>query len=600
MKIDFRFSVAVLTLAIGGGVSPVEAGVATLTKDRVAEGKVWVPRALVNTNVFGATVPFVTLEGEDGSSNGSVVQLGTPFPWPSVPAQEASGRAFVELENTGEYVEFKVSDKANTLVIRHCIPDASEGGGITASLGLYINGTRVQNLSLSSKFNWVYITNPRPYSNGHDNTPNGFPHMFWDETRFFLSQEVKAGDVIRLQKDADDTAAYYRIDLIELEDVAPALQQPEGSLSIVDYGATGQSADIDTPAIKKCIAAAKAEGKTVWFPAGTYFQNEYFVLDGVKVQGAGMWHTTLSDVVGNAATGWKANSGFWFGGVGPSVSDLTFNSIANTRRHLGAPKSFFGNSRDWSVERVWVTHTGTGMWLAGQNGVIRDCRIRFTYADGINVNNGNTFYSVDNVLVENNHVRGAGDDSIAILAHGDSTGGVSRVTVRHNTVVADWWGASLDMTGGNDHLVHNNLILDGGGFVINLPGAYPMIALSDSLFAYNKIIRCGKRYGTTSALERGALWVFPSTAGIQNLRIENNWIEDSFYHGIHVTGDEPQEIYFKNNKIGRSGREAVFISSSAVGTGTFEGNVSRESGAASPLVNRSKKYKVTDLNNDWE
>ncbi len=547
---------------------------------------------LLNTNTFGATVPFITLEGENGSSNGSVVQLGTPFPWPSVPAQEASGRAYVELNTTGEYVEFTVSEPANAMVIRHCTPDAPGGGGLMASLGLYVNGVRVEDVSLSSKFNWLYITGVA-HGNGQSNIPNGFPHAFWDETRLFIPGGVQAGDLIRLQKDVADIAAYYRIDLIELEEVPPPLTQPANSLSIASYGANGSSANNDTAAIEQCILDAKAQGKTVWFPAGTYLQNEYFVLDGIKVQGAGMWYTTLSDTVGNAATTWSANSGFRFVGSGSGVSDLTFNSLETTYRSNFSPKSFFGSgSNNWSVERVWVTHTGTGLWLGGDNGVVRDCRIRFTYADGINVNDGNANF-LSNALVENNHVRGTGDDGIAVLAHVVSPGEVNRVTVRHNTVIAPWWASNMDMTGGTDILMHNNLLTDGAGFVVNLPIGFAMEPLNNALFSHNKILRCGRQTGQTGGL-RGSIWIFPQSSGLQNFTIENNWLEDSLFHGIHVFGDKTQEITFKNNRINNSGNRAVLIQSPATGSGTFEGNISTGSGMAPVFHNASGSYTVID------
>ena len=58
--------------------------------------------------------------------------------------------------------------------------------------------------------------------------------------------------------------------------------------------------------------------------------------------------------------------------------------------------------------------------------------MRGTYADGINIGRGST-----GNLIENNHVRGCGDDGIAILSETEngyppSTGN----TARHNTVAA--------------------------------------------------------------------------------------------------------------------------------------------------------------------
>lgn len=549
---------------------------------------------------YGADVPFVTYQAEDSSSvSGSVVQLQEPCPWPTTPAQEAEGRAYVELSSTGDFLEFSAGSDANAMVVRHCIPDAEAGGGMSATLGLYVNGVRRQDITLTSKYNWLYGQG-NAFENGQDNTPTAYPHVFWDEARFFIDGEVSAGDIIRLQKDAQDTAAFYRIDLMDLEDVPPPLAQPANSLSVADYGASGVSADTDTAAIQSCIDAAKALGKSVWFPAGSYLQNEYVVLDGVKVQGAGMWYTFLYDTVGNAATTWKANSGFQLLGDGAGVSDLSLDSLANTRRSSSSPKSFFGNATNWVVENVWISHMGVGFWMAGHNGVIRNCRVRLTYADGINVNNGN-IYVTSNVLVEHNHVRGIGDDGLAVLSHSASSAGdTDRITLRYNTVAATWWGANCDLAGGKKHLIHNNLLTDGSGFVVNLPDSYPMQALRDSLFIDNYLLRCGIRKTLSASEERAAIWVYAQSDEIHGFVMKDNIIQQPNFHGILCRGDQFQEITFRNNQITGAGRHAVYIMGATVGVGTFDGNVSTSSAEQPPFNNLSIDYTVVNGNNSWE
>ncbi|MFE7567897.1 hypothetical protein ACFU76_13150, partial [Streptomyces sp. NPDC057539] len=94
----------------------------------------------------GATTPFVTVEAESGSLGGGAVvrsiKPGDPAPTRASLETEASGYALVELSGTGDSVKIrnKTGKKANTLVVRASIPDAPEGGGITASLNLYVNG----------------------------------------------------------------------------------------------------------------------------------------------------------------------------------------------------------------------------------------------------------------------------------------------------------------------------------------------------------------------------------------------------------------------------------------------------------------------------
>src|SRR5258707_9634898 len=104
----------------------------------------------------GATTPFITYEAEDGALSGgaTIRSLGT-MPTAPTPELESSGRKFVELKATGEAVTLTVTAAANTIVVRASIPDAPGGGGINATLNLYVNGVFRQALNLTSKYSWV-------------------------------------------------------------------------------------------------------------------------------------------------------------------------------------------------------------------------------------------------------------------------------------------------------------------------------------------------------------------------------------------------------------------------------------------------------------
>ena len=159
----------------------------------------------------GAVVPFTTYEAESATNptNGSVVTLTTlPTSTTWSPQLEASGRGYVQLTSTGDHLDFPVVQAANGLTLRHCIPDAPTGGGITATLSVYVNGVFRQKLAVTSIYNWLYGDGTLG-SNGQSNDPaiaNATPHVFWDETRAFITGGLQAGDTLRFQKDADDTA----------------------------------------------------------------------------------------------------------------------------------------------------------------------------------------------------------------------------------------------------------------------------------------------------------------------------------------------------------------------------------------------------------
>lgn len=483
----------------------------------------WAIPPVLAADGVGATVPFVTIEAESeqAKTNCSVVRLkAMPEASHQSPELEASGRAHVTLTEVEDYLEFNAPARFNAIVIRHCIPDAPQGGGIEATLGLYVNGARRQSVTLSSRHNWLYGTG-KVGENGQSETPTDYPHVFWDKARLLIDGEVQPGDSVRLQRDQQDTAEFYRIDLVDVENVPPPLPQPSGSISVADYGATGKDAAADTAALKNCIADARALNKSVYIPAGTYLQNEVLLLDGVKVQGAGIWYTTLYDTIGNESDTWACYGGFKFAGDGPAVSDLSLDSLANTRRGSSS-KGITRFADNWSIRNVWFSHLGVGIWLGGENGIVTGGRVRNTYADGLNINNGKTGYA-RKVILEHNHVRGAGDDGIAIFSSEASSRPTDEITVRRNTVVANWWAANISLGGGERHRVEDNLITDGiqTGFRINLPNTYPKRPVADCVIRGNTLLRCGSNY---AGQKRGAIWIHAGYTTIANTIVEENRI----------------------------------------------------------------------------
>jgi hypothetical protein len=85
----------------------------------------------------GASVPWVTYQGKDMAATGT--KLGPGYA-PFTVEAESSERQCVKLSATGQYVEFKARESANSLVVRYSIPDSSDGVGIDSTLSLYKNG----------------------------------------------------------------------------------------------------------------------------------------------------------------------------------------------------------------------------------------------------------------------------------------------------------------------------------------------------------------------------------------------------------------------------------------------------------------------------
>lgn len=110
----------------------------------------------------GANMPYDTYEGEDGVTGGGAAVVG-PNRTVGDLAGEASGRKAVTLNSTGSYVQWTTKAATNTLVTRFSVPD-----GTSSSLNIYVNGTLLKPISLTSKYAWLYGNETSP---GNDPAP---------------------------------------------------------------------------------------------------------------------------------------------------------------------------------------------------------------------------------------------------------------------------------------------------------------------------------------------------------------------------------------------------------------------------------------------
>src|SRR5208283_2375338 len=123
----------------------------------------------------GAAVPWTTYEAENMTISGGTIL--TNYTHNNV-AAEASGRRCVQLNGTGQYVQFTNQSAANAVVVRYSVPDTFDGAGSNYTLSLYINTNFVGKLPMTSKYSWLYGSYP------FANTPSsGSPRNFYDEVR---------------------------------------------------------------------------------------------------------------------------------------------------------------------------------------------------------------------------------------------------------------------------------------------------------------------------------------------------------------------------------------------------------------------------------
>ncbi|MDB6019278.1 MAG: Pectate lyase superfamily protein, partial [Pedosphaera sp.] len=479
----------------------------------------------------GATVPWTTYEAEAMTVNGGTI-LGPPpravdknVTITNTVEAEASGRLCVKLSATGHYVEFAAQGVANTLVVRYSVPDTADGTGADYTLSLYVNGTFVRKVPVTSKYSWLYGA----YT--FSNTPgNGSARNYYDEARL-MNLSIGLGDQVRLQVDADDAAAYYVIDLVDLENIAPPLSAPPGSRSVLSYGAVGNGTTDDTIAISNCVAGAGI----IWFPPGNYLvTRDINVTNNTTIQGAGMWYTTF---VGSPATYVNEHGRVRFNGAGTNLhfADFAIVGKLNNRNDSHANDGFseiFGNNS--SISRVWVEHTKTGAWLANATGmVIADCRFRNTIADGINLSVG-----MNHTIVTNCTARNTGDDSFAMWPATYRTPAYEEGfnVFTHCTAQTPFFANSCGIYGGNSNGVEDCLFQDipnGAGILI--AGTFPIgtNAFRGTTFAQRcDLNRCG---GNDPGWRwRGALTLCPDGNTINGLQINNLNISNSLSYAVQV------------------------------------------------------------------
>lgn len=536
----------------------------------------------------GARTPFTTLEAEAGTLGGGATirsfVLGSPVPNNATLELESSGGALVEFNANGQSVSWtNPVHNANTIVIRDSIPDAPNGGGITATIDLYVDGVFRQAITLSSKQSWNYNNSK---TTPDDPTGGGTPWHFYNEDRAFITgAPIAAGSTITLQRDAANTAAVYDIDCIDLEFVHPPREQPANSLSVLSYGADPTFTSDSTIAIQKCINDARSQGKSVWIPPGKYMvaslASTPLSVTGVTVEGAGMWYSMIyKNVPLPAPARWRSEI---LVGSGATLRDLSIDSDTIYRGLAGAGGDDYGinasGAGGWLIERIWVQHCDA-QWLTGSNGIIQNSRVADSWADSINLNNSNS-PSPDkaglNLTARNNFVRGGGDDGIATYSDSGSSGLNTEMDGTHilnNTSVAPYWANAIRIAGGKNIVVKNNLATDpaaNNGMDISVFGTtgHPV---DSATISRNVILRGGgwngaNRHGMNVASGRGNF-----SSSYTNATLIRNTIRDSRRSGL-IVGPILVNLTTSCNTIDHPAAKGIWIQSGVTGTGLFDSDI---------------------------
>jgi hypothetical protein len=483
----------------------------------------------------GANMPYAHYEAETGVLAGGAAVVG-PNRTIGDLAGEASGRRAVTLNSTGASVEFTTRQATNTLVTRFSIPDAAGGGGINSTLDIFVDGTFLKSINLTSRYSWVYGNEAGP-----GNSPGaGGPRHIYDEASVLLGTTVQAGSRIRLQKTANNTST-YAIDFVNFEQVTAAAN-PDPAKFTTPAGFTHQ--DVQN-ALDRVRMDTTGNLVGVYLPAGEYQTGSKFQVYGKPVQviGAGPWFSKFVAPAGQEGT----DIGFRVEAAAGASKFSGFAYFGNYVNRIDGPgKVFDANGvNGLTIDNIWTEHMVCLFWGANvQNISITNSRIRDMWADGVNMTNGSKNNRISNV-----DARSTGDDSFALFAATDAGGSGQSGNVYENlSSTTTWRAAGLAVYGGQNNTFRNLYIADtltySGVTISSLDFGYPMEGFGPGVTSFENIslVRAGGHFWGAQTF--GAIWMFSASKVYRAIRVSDVDIVDPTYSGImfqtKYNGSQPE------------------------------------------------------------
>jgi hypothetical protein len=575
----------------------------------------------------GASVAFAEQEAENAATNGTIV--GPDRAAYTLPA-EASGRTAVRL-TPGQYVEFTLPSAANAITVRYSIPDAPNGGGITAPLEVRVNGGAKRTMSLTSQYAWLY--NQYPFSNDPnagllhpdwwitecgcvplgtpaENVAKPFrPMHFYDEQRLLLGKTYKAGDKVRLTAPAGSNAAWTVIDLLDSELVgAPKVVVVAANVLLFGADPLGRKDSAD--AFDKAISFAKKNHLKVYVPPGVYQVNRHIIVDNVTIEGAGSWYTIIKGhevALAEPAPDLSIHTGVGFygkyvtdgGSRNVHLSGFSIEGDVRERIDTDQVNGVGGALSDSTIDGLYIHHTKVGMWFDGPMSNLRVTNniIVDQIADALNFHTG-----VTNSVVRNNFIRNTGDDGLAMWSEKTANAGN---TFDHNTVQTPTLANGIAIYGGTDNTVSNNLVADplreGSGLHAGSRfGAEPFTGYLK--FTDNTTVRAGG-YELNWNIGMGAIWIYALEKDINaDLQVVGDHFLDNTYNAIMLVSDFPVKdlvsitnVHFRDIHVDGTGTSVV--SARVAGSASFQNVDARNVGAVG--VNNCGSFHFTPAGSEF-
>lgn len=575
----------------------------------------------------GADVDFLEQEAENATTNGTVI--GPDRTAYTLPA-EASGRSAVRLL-PGQYVEFTLPAAANALTVRYSIPDAADGGGITAPLDVTVKGTK-RTMTLTSQYSWLY--NQYPFTNDPNadllhpdwwitecacvpaaTTPAPVitkpfrPMHFYDEQRLLLGTTYKAGETIRLTVPKNSRAAWTVIDLLDTEKVGlPHVRLKAANAWVFGADPTGRKDS--APAIEKAIAFAKKHDLPVYVPPGVYQVNRHIVVNDVTIEGAGSWYTIFQGkevALSTPAPDGSVHTGVGFYGKSAAeggshdvhLSGFAIRGDVRERIDTDQVNGIGGAMSDSTIEGLYIQHTKVGLWFDGpmSNTHVSDTIVVDQIADALNFHTGVTDSSVTHTFVRN-----TGDDGLAMWSEHTAN---ARNTFDHNTVQTPTLANGIAIYGGTDTTVSNNLVADpireGSGLHLGSRfGAEPFtgyVHVTD-----NTTVRAGT-YELNWNIGLGALWIYALDRSIDaDIQVVGDYFLDNTYNALMMVSDWPVKdlvsisgVQFRDLRIDGTGTSV--LSARVAGSASFLNVDARNVGAVG--INNCGTFHFTPAGSEF-
>lgn len=574
----------------------------------------------------GADVGFVEQEAENAVTNGT--RIG-PDRTPYTLAAEASGRTAVKL-TPGQYVEFTLPQAANALTVRYALPDAPNGGGLTASMPITVNGARAANAPLTSQYSYLY--NQYPFSNDPNagllhpdwwitecgcvpaaTTPTPVittpfrPMHFYDEQRVLLGATYKAGSVVRLTAPAG--VAWTVVDLLDSEKVGLPVVKLKAA-NVLLFGADPLGRRDSAAAFDKAIAFAKKAHLPVYVPPGVFQVNRHIIVDDVTIIGAGSWYTVIRGkevALATPAPDGSVHTGVGFYGKDASVggshnvhlSGFTIRGDVRERIDTDQVNGIGGALSDSTVDGLYIQHTKVGIWLDGpmDDVAISNSIIVDQIADGVNFHTGVTGSSVRNTFVRN-----TGDDGLAMWSEHTTNAGN---TFDHNTIQTPTLANGVAIYGGTDNTVSGNLIADPlrEGSAIQVGSRFGAEAFAGHLWITdNTTVRSGT-FELNWNIGLGAIWFYALEKNIDaDIQVVGDHFLDNTYNAIMLVADWPVKdlysitnVHFKDIRVDGTGTSV--LSARVAGSATFENVDARNVGAVG--INNCGTFHFTPAGSEW-